>query len=186
VNLWIFAGAAALLSLERICYVVVWRASDAFRAWCARAMLTRHRDPIDVLMILFGLFKALQLAVFLAWCYLHSDGTLRPATTSGWVLAIGAAVIAAGQFLSLSVFSRLGKAGVFYGNKLGYAIPWCRTFPFTWFTHPQYVGTVLSIWGFFFFMRFPQDDWFVLPALETIYYVVGAHLEQDREEPVTV
>jgi hypothetical protein len=27
-------------------------------------------------------------------------------------------------------------------------------------------------------MRFPHADWFMLPALETVYYVVGAHLER--------
>jgi len=32
--------------------------------------------------------------------------------------------------------------------------------------------------GVFVVMRFPKDDWFVLPALETLYYVLGARLEQ--------
>ena len=45
---------------------------------------------------------------------------------------------------------------------------------------PQYVGTVLSIWGFFLVMRFPHDDWLVLPVLETIYYTLGARLERER------
>jgi methylene-fatty-acyl-phospholipid synthase len=76
------------------------------------------------------------------------------------------------------VFYRLGAVGVFYGNRLGHTIPWCRTFPFSCLSHPQYVGTVLSIWGLFLAMRFPQPDWFVLPALETAYYVARAHLEQ--------
>jgi hypothetical protein len=33
------------------------------------------------------------------------------------------------------VLYRLGKVGVFYGNKFGYAIPWCRAFslPYTFF-----------------------------------------------------
>ena len=37
----------------------------------------------------------------------------------------------------------------------------------------SYIGTVLSIWGFFAAVRFPHADWVVLPALETVYYVVG-------------
>ena len=37
--------------------------------------------------------------------------------------------MAAGQALNVSVFHRLGKIGVFYGNKLGYRIPWSRKFP---------------------------------------------------------
>jgi protein-S-isoprenylcysteine O-methyltransferase Ste14 len=180
------AAAAVLLSVERICYVVVWRAPELFRAWCRRSVVADGGDPIDVLAMLFGVFKALQIAVFLAWCYVHGDGSLRPPASSAWVLAAGGSLVAAGQFLSASVFSRLGKTGVFYRNKLGREIPWCSTFPFTWFRHPQYVGTVVSIWGFFLVMRFPATDWIVLPLLETIYYVAGAHLEQDRESPPVV
>ena len=44
--------------------------------------------------------------------------------------------------------------------------------------HPQYTGTVLSIWGFFMTTRFPYDDWFILPTLQTAYYMAGAYLEQ--------
>ena len=36
----------------------------------------------------------------------------------------------------------------------------------------------MSIWGFFLIMRFPHGDWFVLPALETVYYALGAYYEQ--------
>jgi hypothetical protein len=27
-------------------------------------------------------------------------------------------------------------------------------------------------------MRFPQEDWYILPALETLYYALGAYWEQ--------
>jgi len=27
-------------------------------------------------------------------------------------------------------------------------------------------------------MRFPHDDWYILPALETVYYVLGAYFER--------
>ena len=47
-----------------------------------------------------------------------------------------------------------------------------------WFKHPQYTGALLSIWGFFLVMRFPHDDWYILPALETVYYVLGAYFER--------
>jgi phosphatidyl-N-methylethanolamine N-methyltransferase len=93
-------------------------------------------------------------------------------------LAVGTASIVAGQFLNFSVFYRLGKIGVFYGNTFGYVIPWCREFPFSLLKHPQYVGALLSIWGFFLTMRFPYDDWYILPALQTAYYVLGAYFEQ--------
>jgi hypothetical protein len=78
----------------------------------------------------------------------------------------------------VSVFCRLGKVGVFYGNKLGYEISRCHAFPFSVLAHPQYVGTLLSIWGFFLVMRFPHDDWYLLPTVETVYYVLGIYYEQ--------
>jgi hypothetical protein len=37
---------------------------------------------------------------------------------------------------------------------------------------------VLSIWGFFLLMRFPHGDWYVIPALESVYYLAGAYLER--------
>src|SRR5262249_19367313 len=113
-----------------------------------------------------------------AWCYFY--GLRSPALLhdGGVSLAVGGALIVAGQILNFSVFHRLGKIGVFYGNKFGYEIPWCRAFPFSLLQHPQYIGTVLSIWGMFLAIRFPHDDWYLLPTLETVYYGLGAYLEQ--------
>jgi len=93
-------------------------------------------------------------------------------------VGVGGALVLAGQALNVSVFYRLGAVGVFYGDRLGQEVPWCREFPFSVLSHPQYVGTVLSIWGFFVAMRFPHDDWILLPTLEAVYYVVGTHLEE--------
>jgi phosphatidyl-N-methylethanolamine N-methyltransferase len=179
VSLWIFLAAALLLSFERICYLWIWRAPDRFRARCVgSAMSWISAEPVDVLQFLFWGFKILQCAVFVGWCLLHGDGSLWPAGDNPFSLGLGSAMIAAGQILNFSVFYRLGKVGVFYGNKLGYRIPWSRKFPFSCLKHPQYVGALLSIWGFFLVMRFPFDDWYLLPALETIYYSLGAYLER--------
>jgi hypothetical protein len=46
--------------------------------------------------------------------------------------------------------------------------------------HPQYVGAVLTIWGVFLIVRFPHGDWLVLPALETVYYALGARFESSE------
>ena len=90
----------------------------------------------------------------------------------GWVL------MAIGQLLNVGIFVRLGKIGVFYGNKVGYQVSWCHGFPFSLVRYPQYMRAVLSIWGFFMNTRFPLDGWFIFPVLQTGYYVVGAYLEQ--------
>jgi methylene-fatty-acyl-phospholipid synthase len=170
-----FFWAAALLGLERFTYAVIWRAPNAFRRWSERET---HRSAIDTLAWLFVGFKFVQGAVFVGWC-VALGGSLTPYSTDVRVLVAGALLIAAGQILNVSVFRVLGRVGVFYGNRLGQSVPWRQTFPFTWFDHPQYVGTVLTIWGFFVLMRFPAHDWIFLPALETVYYAIGAYFERD-------
>ena len=175
---WFIVVAAVLLSLERIAYVVIWRAPDTFCTFCARPMVRPFGEPIDILQKFFYGFKGVQLAVFFGWCYGYGNGKLWPPDSGGLALCIGALLIVAGQLLNYSVFAQLGKVGVFYGNKMGYGVPWCRDFPFSVLNHPQYIGASLSIWGFFLVMRFPYDDWYVLPAIETLYYALGAHFEQ--------
>jgi phosphatidyl-N-methylethanolamine N-methyltransferase len=178
VTVWLFVAAALLLSLERICYILIWRAPDAFRAWCARPLVARIGEPVDVVRVLFLTFKGVQAVVFLGWCYLCGGGSLIPPAMTAWPFALGGSLVLGGQFLSTSVFYRLGKVGVFYGARLGHEVPWCTAFPFGHLSHPQYVGTVLSIWGLFLAMRFPAPDWYVLPLLETVYYWVGSKMEQ--------
>jgi phosphatidyl-N-methylethanolamine N-methyltransferase len=179
-SLGLLAGAAVLLSLERICYVFIARWPERFQRQCRQPALARLGEPVAIVRKLLYVFKGVQLVVFATWCLVHSGGVL-PAEPDPLVLGLGAAAIVTGQVLNWSVFYRLGKVGVFYGDRLGYHVPWCYGFPFSVLLHPQYVGAVLTIWGFFLVMRFPYDDWFVLPALETVYYAVGAHLEPEPQ-----
>lgn len=177
-SLWIFVGAAALLSLERLSYLWIWRAPERFRALCACPPLARIGGPVDVLRLFFCVFKILQCVVFFTWCYIYGQGSLLPLSGSVWSLGLGAMMVAVGQGLNAAVFYRLGRIGVFYGNKFGHEVPWSGKFPFSWMRHPQYAGAVLSIWGFFLVMRFPHDDWYLLPAVETVYYALGAYFER--------
>jgi methylene-fatty-acyl-phospholipid synthase len=174
----LFVAAALLLAIERIAYVVITRHPAAFLAWCSLPIVRRLGRPLDVVRALFVTFKIIQAAVFAVWIDRHGGGDLRP-LDAGWPpLAAGAILIVAGQLLNVGVFFRLGRAGVFYGRSLGHDVPRCSAFPFSVFSHPQYVGTVLSIWGLFLITRFPQRDWLVLPALETAYYALGARFER--------
>jgi len=177
VSLWGVAGMAAALSIERACYVWIARAPLAFRRWCGRSLVTKFGEPQAVLRKLFYAFKVLQLALFVGWCYVYGNGSLVPAARDGLGLWLGGILIAIGQILNWSVFYRLGAVGVFFGDRLGHPVRWHRGFPFSLLSHPQYVGTVASIWGFFLIMRFPRDDWSVIPVIETVYYVVSTRLE---------
>jgi phosphatidyl-N-methylethanolamine N-methyltransferase len=176
---WLFLGAAVLLGIERVAYGLIWRYPAAFKAWCAGLPIVRLRNPVAAVRELFLVCKVLQIVVFAVWVYLHG-GSLRPHTGRPFALAAGILAIAVGQALNLGVFLRLGTIGVFYGRRFGYDVPWCGTFPFSRLSHPQYVGTVLSIWGLFLVLRFPHADWYLLPALETAYYTLGARFERDE------
>jgi len=177
-TLLLFAVAAVLLSVERICYVWAWRYPESFRTFCRYRAVSMLGSPVAVLQNLFYSFKGIQLLVLLGWCLILGHGSLIPPGTNAFAFTLGGILIATGQFLNVSVFYRLGEVGVFYGNRFGYEIPWCSDFPFSILKHPQYVGALLSIWGFFFALRFPHPDWAALPALETVYYLLGAYLEQ--------
>jgi len=169
--------AALLLAIERVTYIWVWHRPGDFEALCASAGFRRlGAAPVDVLQKLFYLFKFIQLGVFVGWIVAFNDGLPLP-TAAPLPMAVGIILILLGQFLNMSVFQRLGKVGVFYGNKLGHQVPWVEGFPFSLVPHPQYTGTVLSIWGLFLVMRYPHPDWFVLPVLETVYYLVAMRYE---------
>ena len=172
----VFWISAVVLSVERIAYVAIWRRPAGFHRFCEA--FWPETAPVDVLVRLFVAFKILQCVVFAGWWIAHGHG-LRPAADGPAPLIVGGLIVLAGQILNVAVFVRLGRVGVFYGSRLGLAVPWHAGFPFSWFRHPQYVGTVVSIWGAFIAMRYPAVDWSVLPALETLYYVLGAYLEEE-------
>jgi methylene-fatty-acyl-phospholipid synthase len=180
-NVGVFLVAAILLSLERIFYLWAWRWPDAFREWCEQLPAASLGEPIAILQKCFCGFKGLQLAVFFAWCWIHGQGAPLFHSSTVGTIAVGSALIMTGQILNFSVFYRLGTVGVFYGCRFGHEVPWCREFPFSLFQHPQYVGALLSIWGFFVATRFPHGDWYLLPLLETFYYAIGIYFENDEQ-----
>ena len=176
-SVWGVAGVAAALSLERACYVWIARVPHTFRRWCGRARVARFGPPLVILQKLFYAFKILQLSLFVGWCYVYGNGSLIPANRDALVLGLAGVLVVIGQVLNWSVFYRLGTVGVFFGGRLGHPVRWHRGFPFSLLSHPQYVGTVASIWGLFLVMRFPHDDWSLIPVIETVYYVVSTCLE---------
>jgi phosphatidyl-N-methylethanolamine N-methyltransferase len=175
--------AAAGLSVERAGYVFIARRPDLFRRLCRHPAVARLGEPVAIVGKLLYAFKAIQFSIFAAWCLVHAGGRAWPVEFDPLVLGLGATAVVVGQFLNWSVFYRLRTVGVLYGDRLGHEVPWCRGFPFSLCSHPQYVGVVLTIWGFFFGMRYPHDDWFTLPVLETMYYAMGAYLERGLRAP---
>ena len=174
------AIAAVLLAAERASYIVIARRPDLFLALYARLDPARASTAVRVVERLFLAFKGLQFGVFIAWGYVHGGRFSWPASHGPFVMVLSWALALAGQILVVSTFYHLGRTGVFFGNQLGYAVPRCRAFPFSLLAHPQYVGTLLTIWGGFTLVRFPHADWWALPLLETVYYLGGMWLETPR------
>jgi methylene-fatty-acyl-phospholipid synthase len=184
-SVWFLLIAAALgLSVERACYVWISRAPGSFRRWCGRPVIAGLGSPIAIVRMLFVIFKLVQGAVFLGWCVALGGGL--PGVAPGLAASVGGGLILLGQGLSTLVFYRLGRVGTFFGDRLGYDVPWCRDFPFSVLAHPQYVGAVLTIWGVFLLARFPHEDWVLLPILETILYIAGTQLEAAPARPGSV
>lgn len=75
----------------------------------------------------------------------------------------------------MSMYNAIGKKGVYYGEKLGSRVPWCTSFPFSVVSHPQYVGSVLSVWGVFALVQSqgPSTLWLVAAYWSALYVITG-------------
>lgn len=175
--------ASFLLSFERITYLLIWRQPDTFMKWAEALRIAP--DPVSTLERLFYGFKLLQLMVFATWILTYSD-TVVP-LPSGNTISQGfaAGLIVIGQILNLSTFWQLGRKGIFYGVRFGHNIPWCNGFPFSVCPHPQYLGTVMSIWGLFLLFLYPGLEWILIPAVQTVFYFLGAHFENSDADQLS-
>ena len=81
------------------------------------------------------------------WYLLHRPDGVRHRDVTPLAMVLGILLAGFGQVLNASIFRAIGHAGVYYGFKLGHKIPWVEGFPFNVVSHPQYVGSVMTIWG---------------------------------------
>lgn len=130
-----------VLALPHVLYAFIW-------FWPC-VWLRQPFDGVKALVVCGVTGKALQFASCLLWirtvCHDKSCGGLEDlAFWEGLVIAV---LLCGGQLLNLSTYRALGTVGVYYGHKLGHRVPWVTTFPFNVTPHPQYVGSVATIWG---------------------------------------
>lgn len=95
-----------------------------------------------------------------------------------WLAFLGLACY--GQSLNVGIFQAIGHDGVYYGFKLGRKIPWVTGWPFDSVSHPQYVGSVLTIWGFVALVlgQYPGTQLLVAAGVWTMVYAATAIQEQ--------
>ncbi|CAG9462172.1 unnamed protein product [Pedinophyceae sp. YPF-701] len=109
---------------------------------------------VDVFAYIAGVMKLVQFAAVGSW-YITTDAPAKLSFTSlsPWLevhplqyLLFGGLVFV-GQSLNTGIYKAIGLPGVYYGCKLGRSIPWHTGFPFSVCPHPQYVGSVATVWG---------------------------------------
>jgi len=175
-NVPIFLSSAGLLMIQHVVYGIVWNFPKQVQKFCN--ICFGGECPSEVTQKFFYIFKFFQAFVFTRWIIEFGGGKVEwPPAAPALHQLLAVAFIIGGQTLNFAVFQKLGNRGVFYGTKYGHKIPWVTGFPFDVIAHPQYIGTVLSVWGLFILMRFPHEDWYIIPGLETLYYTISSYVE---------
>ena len=74
---------------------------------------------------------------------------------------------------------------MYYGTRLGVHVPWYTGFPFNVVSHPQYVGSVLTIWGVFALtltQAHLSAGYAVICVVWSLYYVITGYIEEFQTE----
>lgn len=166
----------ALLALPHAVYCFVWTQPRRWTALCGKARL----QPVSALASFGAVVKLLQLALVGVY-YLAVAPVIALSEIGIFRFLFCGALICFGQLLNVATYRALGKAGVYYGFKLGRKIPWVTSFPFNiGLSHPQYVGSVLTIWGIFALTTTPAHErrgWITTAAIWTLFYTATALIE---------
>jgi len=137
----------AAMAVERACYTIVWTQSRWFIKLCKTSALKEWGTPVDVVVRLFVINKIFQFGGLFLWYYFSAPWfKFAEITLYQWIT--GFQLIVFGQILNNAIYRAIGKAGVYYGVRLGQPVPYCTGFPFNVFTaHPQYFGSVSTAIG---------------------------------------
>eukprot|EP00808_Paulinella_micropora_P001253 g50305.t1 len=164
-----------LATSPHLLYAVVWTNANAYQL-AVRSMTSC--DAMDVFARVAGALKVLQLAsVFL---YVWDAGVAVDPLQAGavrWFLGLACFVV--GQLFNLATYKALGRAGVYYGTRLGHNIPWVKGFPFSVLSHPQYKGSALSIWGVAVILAPAAGlpEFYLVAIFGTMLYGISAYIE---------
>lgn len=125
-------------SLSHLLYFFVWSFTDRFLCICYYLRI----NPSFLISFLSIIQKFLQMGVILNYSVEHN--TLIPYIENFNIMNLLLLII--GQTLNTAVYYKLGLIGVYYGDRLGYQLPYITTFPYNiGIVNPQYVGCVLTL-----------------------------------------
>mmetsp|Transcript_12780 Transcript_12780/g.17757 ORF Transcript_12780/g.17757 Transcript_12780/m.17757 type:complete len:304 (-) Transcript_12780:407-1318(-) len=146
------------MALERVCYTIVWVRSKWFMKLCKNSFLREWGTPVDVVVRLFFVNKLFQFGGLFLWYYYSAPFfSVVNVTLFQWVTGLQLFIF--GQVLNNAIYRAIGKAGVYYGVRLGQPVAYCTGFPFNVFTaHPQYFGSVATAIGVGIIMTTPAHE----------------------------
>jgi len=186
-----FLTAAAVLSMERLCYTWVHARTHHFMTFCATPLgQVMGKTHIDVVYSLFCMNKWIQSFTFPIWWFYTlgnawpstiasaMSNVAREATRLQWTCLVTSVVV--GQGLNYFACQALGKRGIFYGHKLGLDVLWVTGFPFNIMSHVQYTGMCIFVTCWNVFMSTTLHvaaGLFNLTAVQVFYYVYMALVE---------
>ena len=144
------------------------------------------KKPLDVVLTIFYINKVIQLGTFIGFYFyiLDFDSPFNrgfdwaKVTYLQWIWLVHAIVL--GQGLNASIYRAIGKAGVYYGYRLGEDVPWVTGFPFSVVPHPQYFGVCVNVIGVNVFVAMQAHvaaGWFNLTLVQVLFYVYMAIVE---------
>ena len=134
-------------SLTHFIYYFVWRFPSNFIKFSKYL----NCNPVNLLYRLCLIQKVLQ-AYFI---YKDANDNNRIIPYINTINLFKLSLLIFGQILNLSVYYKLGVVGVYYGNKLGFKTNWIFSFPFNYFSNPQYLGCIFTLCGLFGLIDLP-------------------------------
>jgi len=173
--------ACALLMIERLTYTWVHTFTGSYIKFANSSVgKMLGSKPLDVVLNLFFINKTVQMGTFIGWYFYMIDFespwqrgfSFEAVTRLQWVMLFQA--FAVGQTLNYAIYKKIGKAGVYYGYRLGIDVPWVTGYPFNvGIPHPQYIGSCITCIGVNAFCACPihlANGWLSITAWQCIAY----------------
>ena len=146
-------------------------ASVFFSEGCAKFFSKNHQ-------LFMSLSKFLKYMLIIGMLIIGFGVYKKSFTGLSMIDLAGACLFLFGLHLNILVYNLLGQKGVYYGMELR-AIKvdkWVTGYPFSFFPHPQYLGSIMNWWAFCCFTGFdekgiPRWDVIALTAYATLLYL---------------
>ncbi|KXZ42553.1 hypothetical protein GPECTOR_136g636 [Gonium pectorale] len=162
-----------VIALPHLIYALVWLSPKVW--W---GTFGKNSLPLFASVGIFG--KVLQFSTMVLWLWSSQPtGLCFRQPLALWQVLLAAALIGYGQALNLGTYRALGLAGVYYGCRLGRSVPWVKGWPFNAISHPQYVGSTMTIWGALalFHTAAPMPLSFFIGIYWTCMYIMSGYIE---------